>query len=391
MAAAEGRVAHLLVLGALLVLGSALIAWFLGSFERRTERVDAGMSAEARRNPFLAAERFLRQVGIASESVGGRGPLRDLPPTGDALVVDGLGPLNEERRAALQSWIEAGGHLFLAPNGPAGDEVSPRGDLAAAYGVRLRALEDVAPGETVVAKIAFEHHREALELELPAERVLLDTRGEADGAVSAQGHLRLLHYDVGAGQLTVISDMGAFTNGRIGGRDHALFLALLTQRRGGGKVWLLYSSDVPWLGALLWRHAPFALVSSGVLTLVTLWHLGGRLGPLLPSPQPRRRDLLAHLDALSEFHWRHGRGSHLLQVTRQRVQRALLRRHPRLRGLTLEERGAWVAHRSGLAVDRVRSALYPSGVSDRGLIAETRVLQRLWALSGRREARADRP
>jgi hypothetical protein len=382
VSAAEQRIARLLLLGTSLVLVAVLAAWFLESFERHTEQVAAGMSAEAQRNPFLAAERFLRQVGIAAESVGDRGRLRELPPTGDTLVVDGLGALNEERRTALRSWVEAGGHLFITPMGPPGDEPSANRDFAAAYGVRLQELEGLEPGATVVAKVSFAQYPEALELELPAGRVLMDTSGRADGGVSAGGFLRLLQFDAGDGRLTVTSDMAPYTNARIGQRDHALFLALLTERNERGKVWLLYSTDMPWLGALFWRHAPFALVSACCLVLAIIWRLGGRLGPLLPPREPRRRDLIAHLEALSEFHWRHGRGSHLVQVTRQRVERDLLRRQPLLRGLTPAERSAWVAERSGLAVEQVRAALYPSGADDRRLVAETRLLRRLWVLAG---------
>jgi hypothetical protein len=372
----------LLVGGTGLILAALLVAWFLENFERRSEQIDAGMSAQARRNHFLAAERFLERVGIPAAAVSGRDLLRDLPPVGDMLVLDGLRALNERRRAELHAWLQAGGRLFVAATGPAGEDPSAARDFTAGYGVALRALEGVEPDATVVAEVTFEQYAETLALELPATPVLVDSRGEADGAVSAGGHARVLQYEIGDGQLTVTSDMTPFTNTGIAKRDHALFLALLTEGETGGRVWLLYDSDMPWLGALLWRHAPHVLIAAIVTVLALLWQLGGRLGPLLPAAEPRRRDLVAHLRALSEFHWRHGRGSRLTRVTRERVEQAWLRRFPALRGRGDAERAAWIGQRAGLTPAEVTAALHPPAVDDRGLVAETRLLQRLWSVAG---------
>ena len=116
--------ARLVVLG-LALIGLALAgAWFLRNFERGTYEVEEHASAAARRNPFLAAELFLRRLGNEVTAIPGRDPLRDLPPAGDILVVKGLGPLNPERQAALLAWVEAGGDLMwrsrgLGPGGAA--------------------------------------------------------------------------------------------------------------------------------------------------------------------------------------------------------------------------------------------------------------------------------
>ena len=95
--AVERRIPPLLVL----ILAAALTTWFLNNFERRPREIETGFSAEARRNGFLAAERFLRRLDIDAESVSGRELLRDLPAPNDVLLVNGLGPLNQQRREAL--------------------------------------------------------------------------------------------------------------------------------------------------------------------------------------------------------------------------------------------------------------------------------------------------
>ena len=102
------------LMGALVVLLSvAAWVWFERNFERQLREVPTGWSPAAKRNPFLAAEHFLRRVGIEVESVPGRDLLRDLPPPGDLLVVNGLDALNAERRQRLRDWLERGGRLLV--------------------------------------------------------------------------------------------------------------------------------------------------------------------------------------------------------------------------------------------------------------------------------------
>jgi hypothetical protein len=387
---AESRVLPLVLGGLVLILFAALTVWFLQNFERRTELVDAGLSAEARRNGFLAAERFLGRLGIEAESVAGRELLRELPPKRDVLVVIGLDAINEPRREALYRWLSAGGRILVAPTRlwDEENEGNPQRAFLDRFGVQRRELEDRSPEDKVLATVEFEGYPEPLELEVEARYVLVDTHDLASGGVSADEYYRVLQYDLDDGQLTVISDMSPFTNRRIGERDHALFLALLAESDAQGKVWLLYDTDVPWLGAQLWRRAPYALIGAACLILALLWHLGGRLGPLLPDAESGRRDLLVHLQALAEFHWRHGRGGRLMQITRERIERAWTGRHPVLRGMSQEERAAWIAERAGIAPEQVRSALYSPTVRDPDLVVDSRLLQRLWtALS---HARAER-
>jgi hypothetical protein len=60
----------LLALG--VVLAGGTWWWFERNFERQTRQVEQGQSAEARRNPFLAAERFLNRLGIDARSASAR-------------------------------------------------------------------------------------------------------------------------------------------------------------------------------------------------------------------------------------------------------------------------------------------------------------------------------
>ncbi|MEA3278614.1 MAG: DUF4350 domain-containing protein [Pseudomonadota bacterium] len=380
----DRRLLTLTLVGLSVILSVQAVAWFLRNFESRTQEVDTGYAFAARRNPFLAAEQFLHRLGVPVESIAGRDRLRNLPPAGDVLVVNGLGALNAKRREALYAWLRRGGRLIVeaAHFSEDAERLDPR-DFLARFGVRLGELSDSEAAslvdDEVVTEVRVDNYPDPLKVGFLARYYLEDTAEEGDEAVAAGAHSRMLRYRVGKGRLTVTSDNLFMTNADIGNQDHALFLYLLTGPSDGGKVWLLYDSAMPWLGALLWQKAPYAVASVLCLVGFFLWHLGGRLGPLLPKPEKGRRDLSAHLLASAEFLLRHGRGSQLATVARRRVEQAWLRRHRSLRDMEPGERAAWIARHQGLPASAVERALYPQTENDADLVARAALLQRLWS------------
>jgi len=381
----ERRLAALVLYGLLLVLGVGGVLWFFDNFERRAIQIPVGYSAEARRNPWLAFERYLRRSGIQVESVAGRTPLNDPQPTTDTLVVRGLGPLNATRRAALRRWMEEGGHLIVEAVRLWDEDERPRDDLLADFGIQLQSESD---------EKRLQEGSEASAFEIPAPdlsrplRVAFDPRyhlvveSEAPGDLRLGGRLRLVERAVGAGRLTVVSDSGFMTNAEIGRHDHAFFAARLVAPNSGGKVWLLYDSSVPWLGELIWSAAPQAVISVGVLLLVWLWSLGVRLGPLRSESRARQRDLLEHLDASGDLLWRHGRAARLVETSRRRILAAWVRRHPHLERSDRNAQADAIAEFTGWPAERVSRALFTRAEDAAGFVEQARLLQSLWRRAG---------
>jgi len=377
------------ILALLIVIG--IWHWLSTNFERRTEVVATGWSAEARRNPYLAAEQFLSRLGMDATSVAGRAPLRDLPAPEDTMIVRGLGPMHAERINRIQDWIEQGGILVVEAMSVTTTGAGPRRKgLLAALGAVLREADEAdghPGGARVIASLdaasldagAAVAANGPIEIAFSSRYSLQDLSGDAEIVVDANGLPRMLRYQLGDGQVIVLSDSVFMTNEQIGQHDHALFTALLAGR-GNGRVWLLYDSEVPALPALVWEKAPQAVLAAATLLILLLWHLGGRLGPLLPEQPRRRRDLLLHLDAAAELLWRHGLGDRQLAATRRRVEQAWACRHPQLRGLSAAARVRWIADQTGLDVDAIDAALYRDlGSDDDGaLIQATQTLQQLW-------------
>lgn len=363
----------------ILLLSVAAWLWFERNFERQPREVTTGWSAAAKRNPFLAAEHFLRRLGIEVESVPGRDLLRNLPSTDDMLVVNGLDSLNAERRRRLRAWLEDGGQLLVEATRVLEPAQAPNADdFPSAFGALLRANPNATDTE-VIAEIAFVAYPEPVRVGFVGGYFLEDAHDEASARATAHSLARLLQYRVGDGLLTVTSDNIFLTNADIGNHDHALALALLCD--DAAKVWLIYDQAAPDLGTLLWRAAPQAILAAGLLLTGLLWYLGGTIGPPLPPPTRARRDLTDHLEAAAALLWRHGRGGLLMEATRKRVEQAWLRRHPRLHDLDNAGRADWISQQidAGVSAEQVYDALYRSHHRTREFTDQSRLLQRLWS------------
>ncbi|MEJ2321628.1 MAG: hypothetical protein P8Z31_04560 [Gammaproteobacteria bacterium] len=87
-----------------LLLVAAAATWFFRNFERVTGEITTEASPEVRRNPFLAAERFLAASGREVESSRGRDLLQQLPSPADTLIINHLfESLSSEKAQARSS------------------------------------------------------------------------------------------------------------------------------------------------------------------------------------------------------------------------------------------------------------------------------------------------
>lgn len=78
------------------------------------EVVERGPSPEAQANPYLAAEHFLRQQGIAVEHANSLERLATLPSKGGSLLLlSERSNMTPRQVDQLLEWTQAGGHLLL--------------------------------------------------------------------------------------------------------------------------------------------------------------------------------------------------------------------------------------------------------------------------------------
>lgn len=389
------RILRLALIGVGLIIGALLVRvgmeWFFSNFERVTYEDRGGFLPEAQRNPLLAAERYLKHVGAEVESLNTADLWRDLPDPGDAIIIYRYTPpAGRDRRQALRSWVEEGGHLIVAADdsvlvdtdefGAGG--VSPAGEnnLLSELGVSVYrddsdfGFEQLMGNEPV--EVELSNFKEKISVDFRTLRYLLvDEYGaEPMEAVPCGNGYCLLQFDVGRGLVTVVSDIRFINNKNIGDNDHALVLALLypdPPRR----TWLIYDVDMPSLLELMWDRLPYALSALLLALLLWMWQKGGRLGPALPPLQQPRRSIDEHLRASAGFLWRIDRGRQLFLSNQRALKQAWFAKHFVLRSMPRSESCAWIAARAGLSQEAVKRALYDPCGSEQEYIELSSFLQ----------------
>lgn len=418
--------------------------WFFTNFERKEFSRSSGMSPAAYNNPYLAAERFFTRSGKEAESVRGLSLLTNLPSSRDAIFIARMpGGLAQSIGDSLLDWVKDGGHLLMVPNML--ENKNPHAhDFSRRIGVRYAPYpeessdcdcpsdedEPAATGEEENTDsttddeddyYGYHPHDQVLELsvgehwiqlESNTYRYLEDVAGTAVYTINAsyikeytndddtqrsdhnifieRDHQWLLQYQVGDGRITVFSDTDLFTNDLIGNRDHAFFLAHLTE--DSDKMWLLYSSNVDSLMEILWRKAPFFWVSLVITLFIIGWMYQMRSGPLEKRREGHPQSILTHIDATGNFHWRKDTCNGIVNSNRkhftQRWQRSKQGEQvepetttPQLRRLT---------EKTGINHEEIQAAFQLKHRTEQDFIRSSQALQKFsLALQGGEKKRND--
>lgn len=360
----RGGLLVLLLIAAVAAAGSW---WFLENFEKRPIETWVGYRGEARSNPLLAARRFLKEMGIPAESVD---LLRavDEPPPPEASLVIGTErqTLGEARAQALLAWVGQGGHLIVTPARPTLDEDGlplerARDALLDPLGISVyyEAAADETQEDIPAMTLEVEGRERPLEVDFDPYWAL-DGGDAADATLEDDYGVHLLRRPVGAGQLTVLSDLDFLSNARIGDHDHAEFLwrMLHPSARVPAAVFLVHDEDMPPLWRWLWEHAMPVVVSAALLLLAWLAARAPRFGALRRVPPPARRRLLEHIEAGGQFLWRQGEQARLLASVRAALERRLMLVHPGWGELRAPEREQRLAQLSALPAAQVHELLH---------------------------------
>jgi hypothetical protein len=406
--ASRTRITYILITGLILMSIMLSTIWFLQNFKlvEKTERDD--ISIEAKRNPFLAAELFLREAGVEVESVSGRTLLHDLPPVGDILFVNNFGPnLNEQRYQALLNWIKSGGHLITTAHKTWDEDEGESGDqLLDELGVQLInyyadseedeydedsiTLDDFNITDSNVIEVPFESG-EVVKVNFNPSYALIDSKELSSANISGEYGTHLLQIPLDDGMVTIMSDNQFLTNPTnnlfnfnitqnyfntsIADEDHAYYLWLLVGNES--KVWILYSLQTAGLFTLLWQKAKLACISMIILLLIWLLWLRNRFGPYQTDNSLNRRNYLEHILMAANFSWRQDKGKQLFQNSREQFIHWLSLKHPQLSSLTEEEQCQKLSELCGLSASKIYQALFGQWKTEREFIQLTFILQSL--------------
>lgn len=353
---------------AILLLG-LLIIWLTSNLQSYEEVVEHGPAPHARSNTYLAAELFLRDLGLQVSQHEGIAGLDTLPTGGQTLLLLGdrrnLTPRQTDR---LLDWASAGGHLVVVAEKLWDEESKKSGDLLLdRLNLQQYATEDMDDSDQLPQSSSAERHPQLTKLYLENESApaylafdtdfhLYDADNRAHAWANSAGATHMLQLQYGEGLITAVTDSWIWQNRNISDYDHAWLLWYLTQ---DSEVTLVHRSEHDSLLTQLRRYFPEALVALGLLVLLGLWHFGQRFGPVQPPVSPARRQLQEHLHGTAAFLLRHGGQDALLQHLQQDVLHRANHRHPGFEHLPASAQLPQLAKLSQLSIANVERAMRP--------------------------------
>ncbi|TWC63999.1 uncharacterized protein DUF4350 [Pseudomonas sp. SJZ103] len=329
------------------------------------EVVDRGPSPEAMANPYLAAEHFLRQQGLAVEHANGLERLTTLPAKGNSLLLLGeRGNMSPRQVGQFLDWAKSGGHLLVVAEALWDEEAGKSGDMLLDRLHIHQALsdepDDPAPARKNKApdltKLYVDNDTAPAYFSFDTDFNLIDPKHQAQFSANSARSSHLMQLDVGQGRVTVITDSDLWKTPAIGKHDNAWLLWYLAQ---GTAVTLLFNSNVDDLFTLLLRYFPQALVALIALIALALWQAGMRQGPIQAPAPKARRQLQEHLKASADFLLRRSGQGTLLQALQRDILRAARRRHPGFEHLDNTEQGRVLAHLTRQPSHVISQALGP--------------------------------
>ncbi|KPA94151.1 DUF4350 domain-containing protein [Pseudomonas asplenii] len=328
--------------------------------------IDHGPSPEARAYPYLAAESFLRERGLAVSHANDLRILPDLEPRHHTLMLLGdRSDMTPRQADQLLNWARAGGRLLFVAQalwdpklGRSGDLLLDRVQLRQTLSRDLKGdgPEPEDPYYPKLTRMYLEDEEAPAYFSFDTAFHLSDPKNLVQSWANSATSTHLMQMNYGLGSVTVLTDADLWTNAAIGRYDNAWLLWYLAQ---DSAVTLLFNTAHDSLFSLLLRYFPQALTALAALIALWLWHVGLRHGPLQAPAPKARRQLQEHLRASADFLLRRSGQQALLRVLQQDILRRARRRHPGFERLAVADQWQVLARLTRQPTSAISQALRP--------------------------------
>ena len=330
------------------------------------EIIDHGPSPEARANPYLAAEHFLRKQGLSVSHANGLDALPTLEPRQHSLLLFGdRSGMTPRQIDQVLNWTRAGGRLLFVAESIWDEKLGQSRDLlldrVQVRQLLTRDLKDPPPDvekdpQPKLTKLYLEDEDAPAYATFDTAFHLEDPHNLAQAWANSARATHMMQLNHGLGSIIVVTDADLWKTPNIDQYDNAWLLWYLT---ADTRVTLLFNTDHDNLPTLLLRYFPQALVALIALVLLGLWHVGVRQGPLIEPAPNARRQLHEHLRASADFTWRRADQASLLQALQHDILRRVRRRHPGFDQLGVAEQWLVLARLSGQPTRAISQAMGP--------------------------------
>ncbi|WP_045859218.1 DUF4350 domain-containing protein [Teredinibacter purpureus] len=166
--------------------------------------------------------------------------------------------------------------------------------------------------------------------------------------------VHFMQLEKGAGLVTLMSDTLQFRSENIDKFDHAYLWQVLS---GGEKAAIVYGSNMPSLGFMLWVFMPEMLIAFGVFVGLWIWYQVRRFGPVTVNNVRERRSSSEHISASAGFLWRGDWQADLLNPIRVDIRRQADKNLAGYESADENQRLEMLANESGLERSLVQDAM----------------------------------
>ncbi|MDI2591645.1 DUF4350 domain-containing protein [Pseudomonas sp. 681] len=354
-------------LGALCaVLCTALCLYLYVKATPYQEVIDHGASPEARANPYLAAEQFLRKQGLSVNHANSLDVLPGIDPRQHSLLLLGDRSTMTPRQVdQVLNWTRAGGRLLFIAEALWDEKTGQSQDLlldrVQLHQVLSKNLKEPPPGldedpYPKLTKLYLEDEDAPAYIGFDTAFHLEDPKNLAQAWANSAKATHMMQLNHGLGSITVVTDADLWKAPAIEQYDNAWLLWYLS---ADTSVTLLYNTHHDSLLTLLARYFPQALLALIALIGLAGWHFAVRHGPVLAPAPGTRRELREHLRATADFMLRHTGHSSLLQALQQDVLRRARHRHPGFEQLPVAEQWLVLARLTRQPTRAISQALSP--------------------------------
>ena len=424
----SSRTKPIILIGSILILIVCSTVWFFNNFEYKEVEKSTGYSKEARKNDFLAAEYYLKELGMNVTSNGNRAKLLETHDPNKTIVLNNYGPkLSPTHFNKLKEWINNGGHLIMEANEPSfsffnieiDKEKIKHNQLLEEFNVYANFIDysdteveeepeyevgsssDIEMTSGSISESDTENNTETdcecdedievtnytlmdgtqLSIDFSIAYYLFDPNNHASFKLEDEYGIRLLQIEMGKGLLTVVSDNSIFKNYAIENNDHAFLLSRLVNMNASnadGEILLLFSTESDSIFTLLWRNAKQLCIAFFCMLFIALWSMYNRLGPIIPHISYNNRNIIEHLSAIARYSWRQDRGKYLLHKSRIACEQFFVTRYPILKNMSTQERVDHLSEVLDTTPSVILTALYTEPNSTHEYINSSYQLQKLW-------------
>lgn len=329
----------------LLIIFIVAALYIYKNTEKYTVKERLAQPYQVRKNPYLAAEYYLKkhqQKVTASQNIN---LLKTLPTTQQTILLLGKrDQLTSVQNTQILNWVQQGGSLIIeAKHSPANSQDSYSDDLLNPLGIKLvKNKTGYTPGLT---KLYIEDEKQPIEFRPAYNLELIDQQDRANLWADNNGSIKLLQLPYGKGKITVITSADIWQNYAIDNHDHAWLLSYLT---AGHNVTLFYTPVVrvtehPSFLLAIIKNYPYTLLAIALFILLVLWYNSVRSGPLEPAVEKNRRQLPEQLTAQANFIYKQAGPQQLINLLQKEITYLVKKRLPYFDDLSLSEQHQFIS------------------------------------------------